>query len=168
MSLVTPDFGLLFWMVIVFAILFLILAKVGFPIITGMVDKRQERIGNSIRLAKEAEDKVKELAAEHDRMVEDARKEQARIMKEAAAARDAAVAQAQERAGKEADRILAAARAEIASEKEAALRDIRRQAAMLSVEVAEKVLRDRLSSEESQLDLIEKLVGEAERNSTQS
>lgn len=168
MSLVTPDFGLLFWMVVVFAILLAILAKLGFPVITGMVGKRQDRINDSIRLAREAERRVKELSAEHERMIEDARKEQARILREAAAARDATVGQARERARKEADKILADARAEIASEKEAALHDIRRQAAVLSVEVAEKVLRDRLSRDDAQLALIDRLVEEAERNQSES
>lgn len=168
MSLVTPDFGLLFWMVVVFAILLAILAKLGFPVITGMVGKRQDRINDSIRLAREAERRVKELSAEHERMIEDARKEQARILREAVAARDATVGQARERARKEADKILADARAEIASEKEAALHDIRRQAAVLSVEVAEKVLRDRLSRDDAQLALIDRLVEEAERNQSES
>ena len=48
MSLITPDFGLLFWMTLIFAILFFVLAKFGFPAITGMVDKRSERINESI------------------------------------------------------------------------------------------------------------------------
>lgn len=168
MSLVTPDFGLLFWMVVVFAILFVILAKVGFPVITGMVSKRQARINDSIRLAKEAEDKVKALAAEHDRMIEETRREQSRMLKEAAASRDATVAQAKDLARAEADKILSDARAQIDAEKEAALRDIRRQVAVLSIEVTQKVLRERLSQGGEQTALIDRMVEEAERNEPKS
>lgn len=168
MSLITPDFGLLFWMVVVFAILFAILAKVGFPVITGMVRKRQDRINDSIRLAKEAEDKVKALASEHERMIEETRREQARMLKEAAASRDATVAQAKDLAQAEADKILSDARAQIDAEKEAALRDIRRQVAVLSIEVTQKVLRERLSQDSAQTALIDRMVDEAERNESKS
>ena len=63
MSLVTPDFGLLVWMTLIFAIVFFVLAKWGFPAITGMVDKRSERINESIEKAREAEKMLSEMAA---------------------------------------------------------------------------------------------------------
>ena len=49
MSLLTPDSGLLFWMVIVFGIVFVILAKYGFPVITRMVDERKKYIEKSLK-----------------------------------------------------------------------------------------------------------------------
>ena len=83
MSLITPDFGLLFWMTLIFAIVFFILAKFGFPVITKMVRGRQERIETSIRQAKEIEARVEEMAREHAGMLEETRREQARILREA-------------------------------------------------------------------------------------
>ena len=76
MSLITPDFGLLFWMTLIFGIVFFLLAKFGFPVITGMVDKRRERIEKSIAAAAEAEEKLASLSQEHARMVEQTRLEQ--------------------------------------------------------------------------------------------
>lgn len=160
MSLITPDFGLLFWMTLIFVILFFILAKVGFPVITGMVSQRQDRINDSIRLAKEAEERVRELSSEQTRMIEEARKEQAVILRDAASARDAMVSRAQEQAREEAAKIIEQARIQIAAEKEAALRDIRREVAELSVSIAEQVVRKDLSDNEAQMALIDRLMDE--------
>lgn len=163
MSLITPDFGLLFWMVLIFGIVFFILAKFGFPVITGMVDKRRERIEKSIAAAAEAEEKLASLSQEHARMVEQTRLEQGRILQEAAEARDRIVAQAKQQASDEASKILEKAKLEIAAERESALKDIRKQVALLSVNVAEKIVRKDISTEAGQIDLIERLVEEASR-----
>lgn len=163
MSLITPDFGLLFWMVLIFGIVFFLLAKFGFPIITGMVDQRQERIEESIAKAREAEEKLSTLAEEQTRMIEQTRLEQGRILKEATDARDKIVAQAKEQASDEAAKILAQAKVEIASERESALRDIRRQVAELSVSVAEKIVRKDLGTEAARMDMVDRLVEEASR-----
>lgn len=160
MSLITPDFGLLFWMTVVFAIVFFILAKFGFPIITGMVEKRSERINESIAKAREAEARLEGLAEEHKRMVEEARQEQNRILKEAAQSRDSMLADARAQARDEASRILADAKLQIAAERESALRDIRKEVAVLSVNIAEKVIRKDLQSDASQRELIDRLVDE--------
>lgn len=163
MSLITPDFGLLFWMTLIFGIVFFLLAKFGFPVITGMVDKRQERIEKSIAAAAEAEEKLASLSQEHARMVEQTRLEQGRILQEAAEARDRIVAQAKQQASDEASKILEKAKLEIAAERESALKDIRKQVALLSVNVAEKIVRKDISTEAGQIDLIERLVEEASR-----
>ncbi len=160
MSLITPDFGLLVWMTLIFGIVFFVLAKWGFPMITGSVEKRAERINNSIKAAKEAEEKLRGLAEEHSRMIEETRQEQNRILKEAAASRDAIIGQAKEQARDEASRILAQARTQIAAEKESALRDVRKEVALLSVSVAEKVLKKSLSDTDGQAALVDRLVDE--------
>ena len=160
MSLITPDFGLLFWMTLIFAILFFVLAKFGFPAITGMVDKRSERINESIGKAREAERRLEQLSEQQTRMIEETRAEQARILKEASQAKDTLVAQARQQAQDDAAKILEQARTQIAAEKETALRDIRAQVANLSVDVAEKILRERLSSEQAQMDLITRMLDE--------
>lgn len=160
MSLITPDFGLLFWMTLIFAIVFFILAKFGFPIITGMVDKRSERIEDSIRKARQAEESLRTLAVEQQKMIEEARAEQARILKEASQTRDAILSEAKAKAQDEASKMMADAKTQIAAEKESALRDIRKEVAMLSVSVAEKVVRRELSSDEAQMALLSRMVDE--------
>ena len=139
MSLITPDFGLLVWMTLIFGIVFFVLAKWGFPMITGSVEKRAQRIGDSIKAAKEAEEKLRNLAEEQSRMIEETRQEQSRILKEAAASRDNIVEQAKVQAREEASRILDQARTQIA---------------------AEKVLKKSLSDGAEQSALVDRLVDE--------
>ena len=160
MNLVTPDGGLLFWMTLIFLILFFILARFGFPIITGMVEKRNRHIDESLRLAREAEQRVNNLAREQEELLEKTRKEQARIIREAAKTKETIIAQARADAAEEAAHLLEKARTEIVAEKESALRDIRKEVAMLSVDVAEKVMREKLSSSKEQALYIDRLIDE--------
>ena len=165
MNLITPDTGLLFWMVLIFGIVFFILAKWGFPAITGMVDKRNEHISESLRLADEAQARMSRLAEEQEKLIAETRQEQGRILKEAAQARSEILAQAREDAQAQTAGMLSKAREQIANEREQALRDIRRQVAVLSVDVAEKVLRARLESDAEQQKLIDRYVDESRSSS---
>lgn len=158
MNLMMPDSGLLFWMTIIFAIVFFILAKFGFPIITGMVDKRAKRIDEAIAAARKAEESLAGLAQEQERLLSEARTEQARILQEAAAQRDNMIVQAQEQAREEAKKIMDEAKARIQEEKEAALRDVRKEVALLSVTIAEKVVRKELSTDKGQMELIDRMI----------
>jgi len=160
MSLITPDFGLLVWMTLIFGIVFFVLAKWGFPMITDSVQKRADRINESIQKAREAEERLRNLSSEQDALIEKARKEQAAILKEAAASRDALIEQAKVQARDEATKILEQAQTRIAAEKESALRDVRKEVALLSVAVAEKILRKDLNSDKGHDELIGKLVDE--------
>lgn len=166
MSLITPDFGLIFWMTLIFAILLFLLAKFGFPVITKSVRERSEHIDESLRKAQEAEQRLSNLADEQKALIAKAQAESSRILKEAATTRDAMISQARADARSEADKILADARVQIAAEKESALRDIRREVAVLSVSVAEKILRKDLSTDASQMELLEKMVSEAKSTKT--
>ena len=161
MSLITPDFGLLFWMTLIFAIVFFILARFGFPLITGMVKKRSDRIEKSLRDAEEAQKTLKQLAEEHKRMIEEARKEQARILNEAATAGDKIVQEAKEQAREQTAAMIEKAREEIRIEQETARQEIAGEVATLSVEVAEKLIRGHLDSDQRQNALIDKLIEEA-------
>ena len=158
MNLMLPDSGLLFWMTIIFAIVFFILAKFGFPIITGMVDKRAKRIDEAIAAARKAEESLAGLAQEQERLLSEARTEQARILQEAAVQRDNMIVQAQEQAREEAKKIMYKAKARIQEEKEAALRDVRKEVALLSVTIAEKVVRKELSTDKGQMELIDRMI----------
>ena len=160
MSLVTPEFGLLFWMVVIFGLVFFLLAKFGFPVITDMVDKRSAKIAQSLKDADEIEARMASWKVEQAQMLEATRKEQSLMLREAAATRARIVADAQAQAQAEADRILSEAQARIEAEKESALRDVRKEIALLSVQVAEKVLRHELSDESSQRAFIDQLVDE--------
>ena len=158
MDLMIPDSGLLFWMTIIFALVFFILAKFGFPIITGMVEKRTQRINDSLEAARIAEEALANLKQEQERLVTETRAEQAKLMQEAAAERDRMIVQAQEQARAEAQKIMDDARIRINEEKEAAMKEVRNEVAKVSLAIAEKVVRKELSSDQSQKELIDSLV----------
>ena len=168
MQLITPDAGLLFWMVVIFGLVFFLLAKFGFPIITSMVEKRNATIEKSLKDAHEIEAQMAGMLAEHAQMLEDARKEQAQILREAADTRSKLIADAKEQAREKAAKILADARTEIEAEKEAALRDVRKEVAVLSVSIAEKILRKELSGDKEQREYIDRMVEETVREQAQS
>ena len=163
-SILTPDLGLLFWMLLAFLVVFVVLAIYGFPAIINMVEKRKQYIDESLRKAHEASERLENIRQEGEAMLQEAREQQAKIMQEAADTRDAIVEKAQEKAREEGARLLAEARQQIESEKQNAIRDIRAQVAVLSVQIAEKVLREKLSDDSQQMQLIDKLLDEVSVN----
>lgn len=166
MNLMLPDTGLLFWMTIIFAIVFFILAKFGFPVITGMVEKRNKRIEDALSAARKAEDALAHLRQEQERIMDETRTEQARLLQEAASERESMMAKSRDEARIEAASIIAEARQRIQEEKESALRDVRREVAMMSVSIAEKIVRKDLATEKGQMELIDRLVSEIKEPST--
>lgn len=163
-SILTPDLGLLFWMLLAFLVVFVVLAIYGFPAIINMVEKRKQYIDESLGKAHEASERLENIRQEGEAMLQEAREQQAKIMQEAADTRDAIVEKAQEKAREEGARLLAEARQQIESEKQNAIRDIRAQVAVLSVQIAEKVLREKLSDDSQQMQLIDKLLDEVSVN----
>ena len=167
MDLLTPAFGLLFWMTVVFLIVFVILKKAGFPAIIKMVDERKAYIDDSLKKAHEANEKLANIQKEGESILQQAREKQAAILKEAAETRDAIVEKAQDKARDEGARILSEAKAQIETEKQNAIREIRSQVAELSVQVAEKVLKQKLSTDKEQMDMINRLLDEVASDNKQ-
>ncbi len=163
-AILTPDLGLLFWMLLAFLVVFGILAKYGFPAITNMVDERNRYIDESLRKAHEAQERLANIEKEGESILQEAREKQAQILKEAAETRDAIVEQAQQKARSEGARLLDEARTAIEQEKKAAIADIRQQVATLSVDIAEKVLRKNLKDDKSQMDLIDRMLDKVSVN----
>ena len=163
-AILTPDLGLLFWMLVAFLVIFMVLAKFGFPAIVNMVDERNKYIDDSLRKAHEAQERLANIEKEGESILQEAREKQAQILKEAAESRDAIVEQAQQKARAEGARLLDEARIAIEQEKKAAIADIRQQVAALSVDIAEKVLRQNLKDDKSQMDLIDRMLDEVSAN----
>lgn len=160
MDLLLPDSGLLFWMTLVFIIVFLILWKWGFPAIVKMVNDRKAYIDESLRKAHEANEKLANIQKEGESILHKAQEQQAQLLKEAAATRDAIVNMAEDKARDRSAQLIAEAKAEIESEKQNAIRDIRSQVAELSVQIAEKILRQKLSDGDKQMEMIDRLLDE--------
>ena len=157
-AILTPDLGLLFWMLLAFLVVFFCLAKWGFPAIVNIVDERNKYIDESLRKAHEAQERLANIEKEGESILQEAREKQAQILKEAAQTRDAMVEQAQEKARAEGARLMDEAKAAIEQEKKAAIADIRQQVAALSVEIAAKVLRQNLKDDKSQMELIDRML----------
>ena len=160
MDLLIPDSGLLFWMTVVFLIVFVILRKAGFGAIVKMVTDRKAFIDESLKKAHEANEKLANIQKEGESILQEAREKQAAILREAAETRDAIVEKAQDKAREEGARLLSDAKSQIETEKQNAIREIRTQVAELSVQIAEKVLKEKLSSDKEQMDMINRLLDE--------
>jgi F-type H+-transporting ATPase subunit b len=160
MALLLPESGLLFWMLLSFGIVVFILAKFGFPIIIKMVESRKTYIDESLLIAKQAYEQMAKVRVEGEVIVDKARREQVRILNEATETRDLLIKDAKEKAQSEGVKMIADARKQILIEKEDAIRDIRRQVAELSVDIAEKVLRDKLENKGEQMNMINRLLDE--------
>lgn len=160
MSLLNPDSGLIFWMLIAFGIVFFVLAKYGFPVIIGMVEKRKLYIDESLQAAREANEKLIHIKEESESILARAREEQANILKDAVETRQRIIDEAKDKALFEGGKLLEETRQRIQKEKDDAIRDIRKQVAELSVGIAEKILRQNLDNEQKQNGMIERLLDE--------
>lgn len=159
-SILTPDLGLLFWMLLAFLTVFFIVAKFGFPVITKMVDERKNYIDESLKKAHEANERLVGIQQECERLLNEARVRQAEILSQAKTTGDSMIREAREKAQAEGAKMLLDAKAQIAAEKENALRDIKQTVADLSVVIAEKVVRQKLADNEQQQKLIERMLDE--------
>lgn len=159
-SILTPDFGLLVWMLLAFLVVFILLAKYGFPVIVKMVEDRKSYIDESLAKAHEANERLAGIQQESERILQEARSRQAEILSQAKATADSIVSEARDKAQAEGAKIILEAKAQIAVEKDNALRDIRQTVADLSVAIAEKVVRKNLSGDNEQQQLIERMLDE--------
>ena len=168
MDLITPGGGLLFWMVLIFAIVFVILAKAGFPVITRMVGKRNEHIAQSLGDAEAVEVRVAQIQKECDAMLQLTRGEQEKLLREARLSSDAIVEEAAKKAALKADEILKTARDEAEVIRREAIEESKAQIAVVAVAVAEKILREKLSEPSAQIALVEKIVSEIDEQRNNS
>ena len=160
MSLLLPDSGLLFWMFLSFGIVFVVLAKYGFPIIVKMVEGRKTYIDQSLEVAREANAQLSKLKEQGEALVVAANKEQGRILKEAMQERDKIIHEARKQAEAAAQKELDEVKKQIQIEKDEAILDIRRQVAILSVDIAEKVIRKNLDDKREQMEMIDRMLDE--------
>ena len=162
MELITPDFGLLFWMTLAFGIVFFILAKFAFPVINGMLKKREEEINNALELAERTHKEMEQLQANNEQLLQQAKEERMKMLNEAKQLSDKFIEEAKVRANEEKDRIIENAKEVIEHEKLAATTEIKNQIADISIKVAEKILGKALESDKEQLDYINRLLEEIE------
>ena len=162
MNLVTPDIGLLFWMVLSFSIVLVILKKYAWKPILEALQDREKSIKDSLDQAENARKDIENLKADNERILQEAREERDNMMRDAREAKDAIIGEAKSAAKTEADSLLERARNEINTEKKAAFAELKGHVAKLSIEIAEKVIKERLNDNDQQEKLVERLLEEVD------
>ncbi|MDR3119097.1 MAG: F0F1 ATP synthase subunit B [Mediterranea sp.] len=160
MSLLVPDTGLLFWMILSFGIVFFVLARYGFPVIIKMAEGRKAYIDRSLEVARQANEQLSKLKTESEALIAAANKEQGRILKEAMEERSKIIHDARKQAEAAAQKELDAAKKQLQAEKDEAIREIRRQIAVLAVDISEKVIRKNLDDKDRQMEMIDRMLDE--------
>lgn len=158
------EFGLFFWQVLIFVGLILLLKKFAWKPILDAVNEREEGIKNALESAEKAKKDMENLKSDNEKLLADARAERDALMKEAREIKEKMISDAKADAQTQGEKMINQAKAAIESEKNAAMADLKNQVASLSLEIAEKLLKDELSNKEAQTKLVEKMLGDAKLN----
>lgn len=158
MNLLTPDPGLLFWMVLSFGVVFFLLAKFSFPVIVKAINERKEFIEMSLLSAKQANERLTAIQQEGEQLLAQAKAQQKEIIASAMQEKQRIVQAAQDEAQTSASQMIEDAKQSIQAEKERALRDVREEVASLALDIAEKVIGERMKDADEQKKVIEKLI----------
>ena len=164
MNLVTPGLGLIFWQLVTFLLVLFLLARFAWKPIMSSLKEREENIEGALRAAEQAKADMAKLKAENERLLEDARVERDAMLRKAQQTSETIIEEAKNRASVESAKIVESAKQQINAERMAAVADIKRQVATLSIEIAEKLLRNQLKEEKAQRDLVDQLVKDASLN----
>ena len=164
MSLLTPNPGLIFWMLVVFLMVVFILAKFAWkPIIKGLKDRENE-IQGALDLAERTKAEMIKLKSDNEKLIAEANAVRDRILRDAKEASDRMIAESKDRAAVEGQKMIDSARDTIRNEQQAAIAKMRKEVATLSLEIAEQVLHRELKDKESQEKLIADLASSARMN----
>ncbi|EAR02741.1 F0F1 ATP synthase subunit B [Maribacter sp. HTCC2170] len=158
------SFGLFFWQILLFVLLLLLLRKYAWKPILNAVDDREDGIKSALAAAEEAKKEMQNVTADSEKLLKEARAEREAMLKEAREIKDKLIADSKEQAKVEGDKMIKQAQATIESEKKAAVSDIKNQVAELSVDIAEKVIREQLANKDKQLKLVDDMLGDIKLN----
>lgn len=164
MDLITPELGLLFWTGLVFVFLLIILTKFIWKPILSSVNAREQKISDALELAEKTKAEMKALQAANENLLAEARAERDAIVKDAKETATRMVEDAKNAAKTESAKVVEAARQTIAAEKAAAISELKTQVAAFSLEIAEKIVRGELASDEKQKALASQLAGDINLN----
>ncbi len=164
MELLTPDFGLVFWMFVAFILLFLVLAKWGWPVIVKMMDQRANTIDQGVEDARKAKEQLDNARAEAQKYVKEAQARQADMLREAAKMKTDIIEEARREAQNAAKKEMDNAKVAIEQARKEAELQFRNEVGRFSIDIAEKMMRERMSSDKAQTELVNKLLDEIEKN----
>lgn len=159
-----PAIGLIFWTVIIFSLLLILLKKFAWKPINNAVKNREDSIRAALVAADKAKEEMKKLTADNEKVMQEARQERDLLIKEARGVKEKIITEAKLKADAEAKKLMEQARIGIQNEKISAINDIKNQVALLSVEIAEKIIREKLTKDKDRKDLINKLLDDVKLN----
>lgn len=163
MELFTPDFGLIFWMFVSFAILFVILWRWGWPAIMKGVSDRADLIDKGVEYAQSAKEQLDNARQEAAKYIDEARKQQAEILREADRMKTEIIEEARTAASKEAQKVMDAAKVSIEQERKEAQQQFRNEVSSFALDIAQKVVRNEMKDEKAQEKLVSSLLDEIEK-----
>lgn len=158
------SFGLFFWQIIILVVLIVLLRKFAWQPILDSLNAREQGIQDALQSAENARREMQNLQADNEKLLQQARLERDAMIKEAREIKERMIADAREEAQREGENIISKAQVTIQHEKNAAVAEIKSQVANLSVLIAEKILREELSSEEKQHQLVDKMLNDVTLN----
>lgn len=164
MELLTPSFGLVFWMLVWFGIMFFLLKKFAWPVILKALNDREQSISDALDSAKKAKEEMLQLKSDNEKILAQARMERDELLKEARETKDGIISEAKVKAQAEADRLMKQAREAIISEKNSAINEMKNQVSLLSIQIAEKVLQRELASPDQQKALVQDMIKDIKLN----
>lgn len=164
MELVSPGIGLIFWMTLSFGIVLFILGKFAWKPILKSLHEREDSIDEALNTANKAREDMKQLKFDNEALLKEAKGERDAILHDAREIKDTIIEESKIKANEEANRIVEAAKEAIQHEKLAAITDLKNQVATLSIEIAEKILKEELSEDKRQEEYVQKLIDEVEIN----
>ncbi len=164
MELVTPGIGLLFWMLVSFAIVVIILKKIAWKPILKALKEREDSIEDALESAEKAKEEMAKLQVDNEKIINEAKAERDNLINEAREVKETIINEAKIQATTEANKLIEQSRINIKNEKVAAINEIKEQVAVLSVEIAEKILKQELAKDKKQEELINSLLKEIKVN----
>lgn len=164
MALVTPAIGLIIWQVIVFILVLIVLRKFVWRPILSALKTREFQIEDALRAANQARDEMEQIKMDNEYMLYEAKIERDKIIREATAIGNKIKEEARQDTSKITDKMIFDAKTSIENEKNAAMDQIRGLVSSLSLEIAEKVLREKLADDKTQRDLVDKFLKETKIN----
>lgn len=163
-GLLSVSYGTVFWATVAFLVVAFLLKKMAWGPILKSLEERSQGIENALNEAERARQEMSKLQAGNEQLLREARDERDRILTEAKALKDSIVSDARNKASEETSRIIASAMQEIEIQKKSAITEMKNQVATLSVDIAERLTREKLSDSEKQRALNESLIAEIRSN----
>ncbi len=162
MELFTPEFGLVFWMFVAFLCLYFILAKWAWPFIIKSMEERADMIDKGVAYAQEAKMHLDNDKTEADKLIAEARNKQNEMLRDAERMRNQLIDDAKGEAAVEAKKVTEAAQISLEQARKEAEKQLRTEVGDLALQIAEKVIRKNIASDDAQRKLVDQYLSEIE------